>query len=590
MDAKTTEWRAGPNVCRCCLTEGCYKDISTEYFWMGKREVYAEMLSDTLSVSIAYSQSGGPNSNSRLICELCISRLRDASDFKRQVLECEKTFMQHLDAGSSTAISDLEIQVEPSDSELVKLERVKQEKRLSDDDDEFDDRCGFDDDDDDLDDQPLTKLASKIPKKESVDLLDLLDNTKATEKRKSSSKTKSVPAKKTKTVKKEQVKAGASKMAAKTEKKKKGPVELTVKWRPTRKYNDHRDNAAIILESSNACPFRWRRGSFACAFCPLSFGDFSGVKEHTVDHPNRIEALRKARPFANVKMEVTELRCELCLTRMTDLDALAEHLIKNHNKPIVSKLGLGVTPFYLTEDKEYKCTHCDETFVTFTNLNTHLNLHYPNSICFQCGKAFSSIHRLKSHLLTHDATTTTQHKCTKCDQVFPTRVLKNNHITQKHGPEFRYKCPYCKESFKSYADRGRHLKTAHDKKIEYPCSLCSSVFAMCNQRTKHIKQVHMRIKSFACNFCPYKFVTAAQLRNHMIKHGGERKYQCQVCKKAYARTKTLREHMRIHNNDKRFVCEFCNTAYVQKCSLQSHMRTHHPTAEPLKKIKLSNVY
>lgn len=53
MDAKSTDWRAGPNVCRCCLTEGCYKDISTEYFWMGKREVYAEMLSDTLNVTVS---------------------------------------------------------------------------------------------------------------------------------------------------------------------------------------------------------------------------------------------------------------------------------------------------------------------------------------------------------------------------------------------------------------------------------------------------------------------------------------------------------------------------------------------------------
>lgn len=55
MEVKTTEWRAGPSVCRCCLTEGCYKDISTEYFWMGKREVYAEMLSEALSVTVSIS-------------------------------------------------------------------------------------------------------------------------------------------------------------------------------------------------------------------------------------------------------------------------------------------------------------------------------------------------------------------------------------------------------------------------------------------------------------------------------------------------------------------------------------------------------
>ncbi|CAH2228414.1 jg26580, partial [Pararge aegeria aegeria] len=115
MAAKTSEWRPGPTVCRCCLSEGCYKDISTEYFWMGKREVYSEMLSETLDLTscnnnhssqISYSKSGGPNSQSRLICEPCIARLRDASDFKRQVQECEKTFVQCLDP--ATALNDLQ--------------------------------------------------------------------------------------------------------------------------------------------------------------------------------------------------------------------------------------------------------------------------------------------------------------------------------------------------------------------------------------------------------------------------------------------------------------------------------------------------
>ncbi|RVE39811.1 hypothetical protein evm_015539, partial [Chilo suppressalis] len=95
---------------------------------------------------ISYSQSGGPNSNSRLICEPCISRLRDATDFKRQVQECEKTFTQYLDPGVSS-ISETEVPIDQLDSQ-VKVEQVKVEKMASDDDD-FDDRTGFDDDDDD---------------------------------------------------------------------------------------------------------------------------------------------------------------------------------------------------------------------------------------------------------------------------------------------------------------------------------------------------------------------------------------------------------------------------------------------------------
>ncbi|XP_048003238.1 uncharacterized protein LOC125239635 isoform X30 [Leguminivora glycinivorella] len=243
MEGKSTDWvrgPSGPTVCRCCFAEGCYKDISTEYFWMGKKEVYCEMLTETFDLSIAFAQTSGPNSNSRLICEPCISRLRDASEFKKQVQECEKMFMQYLDPGRSTVEEiQLEITQEPMEKG-VKLEPVKLEKNQSDDD--FDDRGGFEDmDEDDLDDQPLTKLASKVPKKESVDLLDLLDNAKA-EKRKSSTKAKASPAKKAKT-KKETPKATVSK--PKPEKKKK-----------EKSYDPARSNAETILTCATAYPFR----------------------------------------------------------------------------------------------------------------------------------------------------------------------------------------------------------------------------------------------------------------------------------------------------------------------------------------------
>ncbi|CAH0687431.1 unnamed protein product [Chilo suppressalis] len=579
MATKSTDWRPGPTVCRCCLSEGCYKDISTEYFWMGKREVYAEMLLNSFNLTISYSQSGGPNSNSRLICEPCISRLRDATDFKRQVQECEKTFTQYLDPGVSS-ISETEVPIDQLDSQ-VKVEQVKVEKMASDDDD-FDDRTGFDDDDDDdLDDQPLTKLASKVPKKESVDILDLLDNAKAALKRKSSTKTKSAPAKKSKTTKKEAKPTSSSSKTVKIEKKKKGS-DNNLKWNPKRKYNDHRDNAAIILEYSNAFPFRWKRGSFICGYCQLAFGDLSAVRDHSKEHCNKSEAVRFSKRGDNIKIDITGLRCELCSEKMVDINALKEHLLTVHNKPFVPKHDLGVTPF-LTDNNDFLCTHCNERFEVFTKVNTHMNKHYQNNICYECGKSFSAPSRLKAHLAIHASTTKEQPKCTKCDKVFSTKIQKYSHIALVHGPEYRYRCPFCKDSFKSYLLRSKHLNEAHDRKVEYQCHLCPAVFTMFNQRTRHIEQVHLKVKKFFCVLCPAQFGTAAQLKNHVVKHTGERNFHCEVCKKSYPRQKTLKEHMRIHNNDKRFVCEYCNHAFVQKCSLKSHLRAHHPNAESLKK-------
>lgn len=355
-----------------------------------------------------------------------------------------------------------------------------------------------------------------------------------------------------------------------------GPTDNSVKWKPRRRFNDHRDNAAVIIECSNACPFRLKRGRFVCAFCPTSFGDFQGVREHTDGHQNRLEAVRSARPFDSIKADVTQLQCALCSLAFVDLDQLADHLMTAHDRPLLKKYGLGITPFHLSADV-YVCSLCGERFNLFTNLNTHMNQHYKNNVCFKCGKTFAASQRLQAHMVTHE-TVDGGFSCSKCGDTFPSRKLRSSHVAYMHGPKLRYRCPYCKDKFKGYSDRAKHLNEVHNRKVEYPCHLCTAVFAMCNQRTKHIQQVHVKHKPFECEHCPFKSSTAARLRSHMVKHVGVRKYQCDVCKKAYCRMKTLREHMRIHNNDKRFVCQLCDAAFVQKCSLQSHTRTHHSTA------------
>nr|XP_049704017.1 zinc finger protein 181 isoform X6 [Helicoverpa armigera] len=567
MDAKTSEWRAGPNVCRCCLTEGCYKDISTEYFWMGKREVYAEMLADTLNVSISYSQSGGPNSNSRLICELCISRLRDASDFKRQVLECEKSFTQHLDAGASN-ILELDVTVEPADSD-VKLEHVKQEKRLSDDDDDFDDRCGFDDDDDDdLDDQPLTKLATKIPKKETVDILDLLDNSKATEKRKSSTKTKAVPAKKTKSVKKEPVKAGASKVVAKTDKKKKG-----VRWQaseeniqneedyilklPKQKYTRSpraeariitKNNASAILQCWSVLPFRWKKNRFKCAYCEDNFTDCSELRAHVricaVNHSIKdIYSKFKEMPLINV--DVTEASCSFCSMPLSNVTELREHAIL-HGLDFNPYHPDGVLPFSLNK-QSWQCIICTDKFNNFLKLYEHMNVHYQHYICATCGKGFMTSPRLRKHLEVHISGS---FPCDKCGRIFIMRAARDSHKASAHPKAPRYECPHCNIRFDNYYDRVDHMKNAHsEREVSYSCPHCELSFKTSGKRAIHVRTVHFPPQlNFSCSYCEWQFRTNYELKRHMVRHTGEKNFHCTICGKSFPRNRALTNHLKVHQD------------------------------------------
>ncbi|OWR54805.1 zinc finger protein 850 [Danaus plexippus plexippus] len=496
MEAKTTEWRPGPTVCRCCLAEGCYKDISTEYFWMGKREVYAEMLLETFDLNISYSQSGGPNSNSRLICEPCISRLRDAADFKRQVTECERSFTQYLDPVATDVDVDLGLEKE------VKIERVKDEKSMSDDEFVAPEFVDDDDDDDDLDDQPLTKLASKIPKKESVDVLDLLDNAKVTEKRKSSSKTKSSPAKKSK-LKKEV--ASSSKVKPEPRKKKE-------EWS-----DPARGNAGTIIKCTTAYPFRVNDKCIVCVYCQELYDDPELFRRHMDDeHPtfNVKVAFHNIPKLEFIKADLTELRCRLCDDRFDSLEVIAEHLKSNHNEAIDLNARLGVMPYVLRKDF-FNCVVCGKNCPSLFHLNRHTITHFLSYVCHFCGKSYVAT----TGLLRHVRSKHQEYKvsCRRCGKVFPNMEAKERHRRTEKSC-MAYCCSKCPERFHDWKLRKRHMETEHgqSKRIDR-CADCNITFSKGSAYYQHFKLKHSK-DCVVCKHCGMKFICRSRYKRHLSTH------------------------------------------------------------------------
>ncbi|XP_060809184.1 zinc finger protein 714 isoform X15 [Amyelois transitella] len=575
--AAKSEWRPGPTVCRCCLTEGCYKDISTEYFWMGKREVYAEMLKDTLEVTIAYSKAGGPNSNSRLICESCISRLRDATEFKRQVVECERMFMQHLDPGSSSAA--IEAETEPVGK--IKVEGVKLEKSNSDDD--FDNRHAFgdddDDDDDDLDNQPLTKLASKMPTKESVDLLDLLDNSKTAEKRKSSTKVKPPPPKKAKSkVEQVKVKPSGSKLTPKPEKKKKdGRVNTTSSiWTMTAL---ERENAAILIESTTIRPFTQLCFPlrFQCFYCHDPYPDIDVLLQHSNTHkiPTRKELMKNylKKGKKTIKVDISDLKCRLCNVPCSNLNEVRNHLIVEHGKKFTSS-GNGMIAYNLKKkDGVFTCHLCSEKFNSFFLLNKHINVHYNNAICESCGKGFVSHRRLIHHKKIHN---NGQHPCDKCNMIFPNAAKFKYHADRVHGEQKKSKpskCQYCSERFEYHYEKMKHLSASHGISFEFKCELCNSIFKSRKSLSDHTIKYHTQ--NIACEICQKPFSQRNHLNKHMATHTEERNYSCPLCAKTYRYEKNVRVHMKVHNVDWKYACSDCFVGFSNKIQLRRHLADTH---------------
>nr|XP_032526261.1 zinc finger protein 652-A-like isoform X5 [Danaus plexippus plexippus] len=615
MEAKTTEWRPGPTVCRCCLAEGCYKDISTEYFWMGKREVYAEMLLETFDLNISYSQSGGPNSNSRLICEPCISRLRDAADFKRQVTECERSFTQYLDPVATDVDVDLGLEKE------VKIERVKDEKSMSDDEFVAPEFVDDDDDDDDLDDQPLTKLASKIPKKESVDVLDLLDNAKVTEKRKSSSKTKSSPAKKSK-LKKEV--ASSSKVKPEPRKKKGMDSLSTDNTTPAKRiiplFQVAYDRSLcrplgtvtafrkLRLNGKVKVPSSAMLGSLTSSRSPspISFERRSPSPNKTAPPVISIPKTKKAQTdYRQNALTVFEystvypfiygnnkFKCFVCAQPYLDITLLRQHMNEEHTFAPLKRLLNNRRENVLKVDVgELSCNLCTVKPKDLLQLKVHLKEEHQKIIdpdlqdnmipfklepqdgsfkCVICEETFIKVRILVIHMSVHFS----NYSCEICGSGFMTLRLLKKHLEVHETGNFP--CEKCNKVFSTPYKRSLHVRGVHLKQYPRRCPICPERFNSNYRRTIHLQDVHNQsTRVHKCETCGRGF----NLKYHLICHTRsvhlqERNHQCKVCLQRFCNKETLKRHMVIHTGEKNHKCDLCGMAFLRRKNLKDHMRLH----------------
>lgn len=324
---------------------------------------------------------------------------------------------------------------------------------------------------------------------------------------------------------------------------------------------------------------------YICLYCHQQFSDPATLRSHNIEHgfltTSQIKyALLKLKKYELVKVDITDVSCKLCDDLIPDFPSLKSHLIEKHKKNLDPKSGDGVLPFKVTFN-EFPCALCTEKYTEFKSLNHHMNVHFQNFICEQCGTGFITPERLRTHAFSHE---TGSFPCDSCDKIFRSTNAKNEHYATVHMKVKRHRCPHCPEAFRNYFQRNKHISAVHGLKLkEFKCTMCPKVFTISGKLGVHVRTVHLKLKRFSCGVCEWKFYSKSELKDHMVKHGGERKYQCSVCKKAYARKYTLREHMRIHENDRRFVCTICGRSFIQNCSLKHHMKIHHPNAGHLDK-------
>ncbi|XP_063632078.1 zinc finger protein with KRAB and SCAN domains 1-like isoform X7 [Cydia splendana] len=398
-------WKLEKDLCRCCHAEGSFKHLSDPCFLLGQEEIYSIMLQDCLDIKIV-PMTGPLCDATYTICESCVVRLRDASNFKRQVQDCEERFKEMY---SKNMIKGFEVKDEPFESDADMKQEFQSIEEDEDDDDAF---MKFDDDD-----------ASSYEEHEEHEEMITVEveaepraKGKGKGKAKPKPKSKKAPAKKTKT-KEKSIKEETEDLteAAVSGEKKKGKPPGSKPKRDLAKYCDEKDK-----EDGTK--------SYVCTICDREYKHWN----NWLQHYNHVHLKRKKKTHP----------CVLC----------HEELIPRHRWS------------HMEQQHGWKAPTCDACGKKFSyphqvlKHQKHYHMGEKNHTCEQCGQAFSDIKNLKQHMFKHSDVR--NFKCQYCSKAFKTPKYLRLHV-KIHLNDKRCVCPVCQEAFVQTASLKYHMSKRH---------------------------------------------------------------------------------------------------------------------------------
>ncbi|XP_048485637.1 zinc finger protein 569 isoform X2 [Plutella xylostella] len=530
MDFDEVVVKESPGLCRCCLSEGCYKDLGSEYSWMGDTEIYADMLLECFDIGIS-QHIEGPNGPNRLICEVCITRLRDACNFKKQVVESEKKFVDMVGRGE---FRDKVV------FEGMKTEPPPQAEAL---DVEYLDDIDFGEE---ADPEDLLKTDTDAEGTEDITVAALPVKRGRGRPRKHPAVK---PEKKSKLAKYEE-KARSSKSSAKDEDGKRTHSNNPSKRR--------RRNLEILFNNTTVIPFKWR-GKYLCYYCVQEV-ELSDLKKHTKSHGNcssKDFAIKQVKAGdREIKLDVSDISCEICNEQFPNLDEILMHLVFKHQLEYDRDVDLLFTAYKLSD---LTCLACGESFKIFKDLAAHVNKNHPQStlVCDQCSKSFTKKRDLKIH-------------------------MKNFH---KDGG---YRCDECGEEFHS----NWKLITHNEAKHFHTCNVCMKKFSSQQKKTKHIEVEHLSEEVLTCGFCNKSYTTKKSFLTHTIKCTTSKEAEEEPTAKSPAteyKVKKIRNNIACIVNMStalpfkyfmnRFRCFYCPKDFVESDDMKEHCVMEHPVCD-----------
>ncbi|XP_026739898.1 zinc finger protein 2 homolog [Trichoplusia ni] len=550
-------------LCRCCHSDGSFKSLESLVKKRNAEETYETMLRDTLGITIYIP----PLEASYTICEKCITKLRAATNFKKQVALCEEKFMEYC---KNEQFLNQECKVE-----------IKSEPSIQETDNN---------DDTQMENYNENTLDFKEEPKEDVDYYLEVDMPEASD--------------------------DTDEQTADLENQEntiKETQDNTVVKKNENKSQEYEIDTSCIIETESENGLK-----YSCRDCGGNYTE-KQIHQHLFTNHDTLECkickkiLKNVNSYkCHVKLHGNRsFKCNTCDKTYPTKHALKHH-INTHTREKVftcdycNKTFLGRTVlrkhilFHLGLNKKKLCDLCGWSFNDSSNLRSHVrsvHLKLRPFVCNTCGKTFKAKKHLKDHQFKH-GTGSKRFFCDKCDKKYSTCTSLKIHRL-KHDNVF--KCSKCPLTFESQASLTMHLKQSHSRYypcdvcnnvmssqkslnrhkrnhagLKYPCDICNEFFSEKSVVSRHKRRVHNNEKKDTnvktkCSVCGKLFMN---ILNHMRSHNN-RQSSCDLCDKSYPDNSTLNRHKLQKHFSRLFDCEICGKKYIQKDKLKKHQNKVH---------------
>ncbi|KAM3957655.1 LOW QUALITY PROTEIN: uncharacterized protein ACR2FA_008364 [Aphomia sociella] len=337
-----------------------------------------------------------------------------------------------------------------------------------------------------------------------------------------------------------------------------------------------RKNLKILFNNTTIMPFKWR-GKFLCFYCAKAYTQYQDFRKHTKSHGHcttKDYSLKIIKGnHIEIKLDISEIACEICNEPFENLKEIVEHLIGKHNLVYDKTVDI---PFQEYKLVDFRCLYCDEQFTYFGYLVNHVNVMHPQNsfICDDCGATFNKKRDMALHLRNYHRQG--GYPCDQCAQNFETYYLLRTHQNTVH---YR-KCKKCNMKFVSLTLLQKHIRLEHPQDGTLKCSFCAKEFRSSQGLSQHISKCKVKTSpqlelqdsaSFISdhNLEPKKKQNILQIRQNIqcvlnmstaVPFKFFSKYTCFYCSKKFVEFDELREHTTIEHP----VCDLKSKS-MRKC-------------------------